>query len=577
MDREEIINVFEQIVRLLELKGENPFKIRAYTNAIKALESLQGNLGKMVEARELSSVPGLGKSTAEKVSELVRTGQLEYHKALMAEFPPGILGLFELRGLGPKKIKALWDKLGVDSLEKLELACQSGEAAKLSGFGSKTAANILESIQHMKQYAGEFLLGEMVGTAEELLGYMLRHPGVTEAELAGSYRRGKETIHDLDIIAASVNAEQVSAHFRSHPLVDSVLLSGATKTSVVLKSGIQCDLRVVKPEEFPFALAYFTGSKEHNVAVRSKALELGWSLNEYRLSPVGDQSTEVPVIESEADIYGALGMDYVHPALRENTGEISAATSHSLPNLLDEDDIRGTFHNHTHASDGRASLLEMATAAKAMGFEYLGIADHSKASFQANGLSEDRLLAQIEEIKAGTWPVHLFTGVECDILKSGDLDFPDELLAKLDYVVASVHSSFSLSEREMTDRILKAIYNPHITMLGHPSGRLLLSREAYKLDIPEILRAAAETGTIIELNANPHRLDLDWRWWKMAKDLGVMCSINPDAHSTEGLLHTFLGVRLARKGWLTKEGVLNAMPLGAVKLALQAKRAKLIT
>jgi len=344
---------------------------------------------------------------------------------------------------------------------------------------------------------------------------------------------------------------------------------------------MQADLRVVTNEQFPFALNYFTGSKEHNIVMRGRALQHGWTLNEYRLGAVesaGDKVPEpIPPIMEERDLYRALGLDYIEPELRENCGEFAAAEAHTLPNLVELANLRGTFHNHTTASDGRSSLEEMAEAAHELGFQYLGIADHSKSSFQAHGLDEQRLLEQVEAIgklNAGYAKdgFRIFSGTECDISKNGSLDFSDEILARLDYVVASVHGVFNLQEAEMTERIIKAISNPYVTFLGHLTGRLLLTRKPYAVDVPAIIEAAAATGTIIELNANPRRLDMDWRWWPLAKEKGVRCVINPDAHHVSGLNHLWFGVAIARKGWLTRQDVVNCLPLGKIEKVLAEKR-----
>ena len=579
MTTEEIADIFERIARLLELKGENPFKVRAYTNAARALETLSEDLGKLVEEGRLEEVDGIGKAIAEKITTLVRTGRLEYYDKLRGEFPPEIFQLFELQGLGAKKIKVLYDQLGVGSLAKLERALDSGEVARLPGFGEKTAANIRKAIEQHKKSAGQFRIGDVTALAESLLDDLRSHPHVTYAQIAGSYRRKKEIVRDLDFIVATRKPAEVSGDFAGHPLVESVLARGDTKTSVILKSGIQCDLRVVTSAEYPFALNYFTGSKEHNVRMRSRALERGWSLNEYRFSAAEGRKLREPLpeVHSEQDIYCALGLDYIEPELREDRGELTAAENHELPALIEWQNLRGTFHNHTTASDGRASLEDMAAAAQELGMQYLGIADHSKSSFQANGLDERRLLdqvARIRELNAGFEGFRLFAGVECDIRKDGSLDFSDEILGQLDYVVASVHASFTLSEAEMTDRIIRAISNPHVTMLGHLTGRLLLSREPYKVNVPAVIDAAAETGTIIELNANPRRLDMDWRWWPLAKEKGVKCAINPDAHSTSGLQDLIFGINAARKGWLTRHDVINTLPLGKIEKEIGKKRAK---
>ena len=577
MNKDEIADVFENIARLLELKGENPFKVRAYTHAARALETLSEPLETLIAEERLTAVDGIGKATGEKIAELSTHGRLDYYDNLREEFPPDILTLFDIQGLGAKKIKVLWDTLKVHSVTNLERACKDGSVADLPGFGEKTAANILKGIEHMRSHAGEFRFGDVAHIAEGLLDDLRGHPDVNLAQIAGSFRRKKEIVRDLDFIVSTKHPEAVMAFFTAHPLVENVLAHGATKSSVILKIGIQCDLRAVTGPEFPFALNYFTGSKEHNVRMRSRALSRGWSLNEYRFSAAEGRELQQPLpeIHEEADIYRALDLDPVEPELREDRGEIDAAEKHKLPHLIEWSNLRGTFHNHTTASDGRATLEDMVAAAKELGLEYLGIADHSKASFQANGLDEKRLAAQvahIAELNAADSEFRIFAGTECDILKDGTLDFPDEILATLDYVVASVHSSFTMPEAEMTKRIIRAMENPHVTMLGHLTGRLLLSREPYQVNIPSILDAAAATGTIIELNANPRRLDMDWRWWPLAREKGVKCAINPDAHSTAGLQDLIFGVGIARKGWLTKNDVINTLPLARIESILKAKR-----
>lgn len=575
--------VLEHIAQLLELKGENTFKIRAYTNAARALESLSEPLETIVKEGRLGSIEGIGKAITEKVTELVTTGKLEYYEELKGSFPEGIFELFDLQGLGAKKIKALHDQLGVSSVEDLERVCKEGKAAELAGFGEKTQTKLLKAIEDHRKHAGRFRINVVAVLAEQLLSDLRAHEAVGQISEGGSFRRRKETIGDLDILVSSKYPEEVTAFFVHHPLVEEVIVSGPTKSSVRLKDGVQCDLRVVKPEEFPFALVYFTGSKEHNIRLRSRALERGWSLNEYRFSVVGDAegAEQPPEIHDEKELYKSLGLDFIPPELREDKGEIAAAEAGELPELIEWSNLRGTFHCHTTASDGKNSLIEMARAAIDLGLEYLGIADHSKSSFQARGLDAARLAEQVAEIRelndseefreAG---FRLIAGTECDILKEGDLDFPDEVLATLDYVVASVHSGFTADEKTTTERIIRAIRNPYVTMLGHATGRLLLSRESYALNIPAIIEAAAETGTMIEINASPWRLDMDWRWWPLAKEKGVKCAINPDAHTTYGLQDLVYGVGIARKGWLEKADVVNCLPLGKVEAVLRAKRSR---
>ncbi|MGE9266760.1 MAG: PHP domain-containing protein, partial [Verrucomicrobiales bacterium] len=394
----------------------------------------------------------------------------------------------------------------------------------------------------------------------------------------GSYRRAKETLHDLDFLVATKHPAELTTYFTQLPEAHEIIARGDTKAAIRLENGLQCDLRAVSNEQFPFALQYFTGSKEHNVALRSLAQKKHLSLNEYGFTPTReDPPVELPDIHEEADIYAHLGLDPIPPELRENRGEIEAADAGQLPTLLTRDKLRGTFHNHTTASDGAHTLEEMAQAAIDLGLTYLGIADHSKASFQANGLDEERLLAQIADIKKLNTRYQdsgfqLLTGTEVDILKDGSLDFPDELLAQLDYSVASVHNAFTLSEKDMTARLIRAMENEHVTILGHATGRLLLRREPYALNLQKIIDCAAETRTVIELNASPSRLDMDWRWWKRAADQGVLCAINPDAHHTEQLQYLHFGVLQARKGWLTKAQVLNTRPLPDILTFLQTPK-----
>lgn len=578
-NKEQTIELLETISRLLELKGENPFKIRAYTNAARALETFSGNFEQRVQENTLVELDGIGDAIAKKISEYVTTGQLEYFEKLQAEFPPTIFELFELTGLAGKKVKALYERLDVRTIADLEAACLDGRVAELPGFGEKTAANLLRAIEQRKKRSGRFLLSDAKIWTDELLAHFKDHPAVFQIAAGGSFRRGRETIGDLDLLIATKEPERVTDHFLSHKEIDRILARGETKSSVLLKSGIQADLRVVANNEFPFALGYFTGNKDHNVALRGRALQNGWTLNEYRLGPLPDSKKppkQIPEINTEEDLYRALGLDYIPPELRENLGEIEAAENGTLPKLVELHNLRGTFHNHTTASDGRNTLEEMAAAAQELGMEYLGIADHSKSSFQAHGLDEKQLLAQVEQIKKLNKnfgrDFQLFAGVECDILRDGSLDFTDEVLAQFDYVVASIHGSFTMPEREMTDRMIRAMENRYVTMLGHPSGRLLLSREPYQVNLADVIHAAARTKTIIELNANPRRLDMDWRYWKFAKEQGVLCSVNPDAHSTRRLQDLWFGIQAARKGWLTSKDIINCLPLTEVRKALNVKR-----
>jgi DNA polymerase (family 10) len=583
MDKATIADVLEKIATLLELKDENPFKIRAYVNAARSLETWGGNIADLGNQEVLEKIPGIGKAIAAKIKELVETGSLKFFDELRAEFPPDILELFSLPGLGAKKIKALHEKLQVSSIAQLQEACVAGRVADLPGFGKTTQEKLCRAIEERQKYEGKFQFGKIAAEAERLQDDLRAHPDALHVCIAGSYRRRKEIVRDLDFIVATKAPAEISALFVQHPLVESVIAHGPTKSSVRLRSGIQCDLRVVTSAEYSFALNYFTGSKEHNVVVRSRALQRGWTLNEYRLGelpadPAAKRkkaAEKIPGIPEEADLYRALDLDYIPPELRENCGEFEAAATGKLPRLIEAENLRGAFHCHTSASDGRNSLEEMAAAAQELGLQYLGIADHSRSSIQARGLDEARLrvqIANIRKLNRDFENFRLFAGVECDILRDGSLDFPDELLAELDYVVASIHSAFTLSEADMTKRIIRALQNPHVTMLAHPTGRLLLRRDPYAVDIPAILDAAAGTGTWVELNAAPKRLDLDWRWWPTAKGKGVKCVINPDAHGVDRLQELWFGVGAARKGWLTRDDVVNCLPLGEIEKALGKKR-----
>ncbi len=572
MDKSEVAAVLEEIALLLELQGENPFRANAYAKAGRAIAQLEENVADVIQAGTLDKIPGVGETLREKITTLVTTGNLPFYDDLKAKTPPGWLQMLRLPGMGPKKVKALSDNLGIDDLDKLKAACESGAIAKLKGFGAKTQKNILEGLAFIDQMGNRVRIDQAMLIAEPLLEAIRKLPGVHRVECCGSIRRRKETIKDIDILVSSDAAGPIMDAFVKLPNVQKVIGHGETKSSVMLAGVdrhasrvlINADLRVVSDAQFPFALNYFTGSKEHNVRMRQRAIDYGWKLNEYELAGAPKSMK----FKDEADIYKALDLEYVPPELREDTGEIDAASGSRLPDLLTLKDITGVFHNHTTWSDGAASLEQMATAARDLGYRYLGIADHSRSLTVANGLSVERVKKQQEEIDALNAKFdgfRLFKGTECDILPDGSLDYDDEVLATFDYVVASVHTHFNQPLEEMTARIIRAIEHPLVTMLGHATGRLLLRREAYKVDLDAVLQAAARTGTMIEINANPYRLDLDWVHCKRAKALGVMLVINPDAHATEELAYTRFGVDVARRGWLEKKNVFNTQSLAAVE------------
>ena len=569
--REKIVTILNQIALILEIKGENAFKIRAYKNGSEIIENYGDDIIQITKDGKLGELKGIGKALASKIEEIVETGKLSYLDELKLEFPDTFFDLFEISNLGPKKIKKLYDNLQIDSIDKLEASCKNNEISKISGFGKKSVEAILESISFRKSNSKFFRTGDIAPIAESILEFLRQLPQTSQAEIAGSYRRGKEIVHDIDFIVATKLSVEIINEFTKMPEVAQVISKGKTKSSVRLNNGLQCDLRAVKNSEFPFALNYFTGSKAHNVKMRSLAIKNGYSLNEYALN--SKTKTYEDVINDESDLYKALGLSFIHPALREDQGEVEAAKDASLPNLIQIENLKGTFHNHTTASDGKNSLSEMAEAATDLGLQYLGISDHSKSSVQANGLSDEELLQQVKEIKdfndRNNNELTIFSGVECDILKDGSLDYNESVLSQLDYCIASVHSSFSLTENEMTKRVIKAIESPHVTMIGHLTGRLLLLRKPYDINVSKIIDACAKNNTIIEINANPRRLDMDWRWWKKAKDKGVKCSINPDAHKIEHFQYLHFGVKIAQKGWLESSDVVNCLPVDEIKKLLK--------
>jgi DNA polymerase (family 10) len=576
MDKDKVAEVLVEIGTLLELKGENPFKTRAYANGARTIQALTEPLEKLVAEKRLGEIKGIGEALEQKITELVETGKLKYYDELKKSIPPGFLEMLEISGLGPKKIQAMHKKLGVDSIEKLEAAGKAGKVAELEGFGEKTQANILEGIELKRNYASKHRLGDAFAAAEPLLEKLRDHPAVIRCSTAGSLRRFKEVIGDIDFLASSKKPAEVIEFFVTQPGIVKVLAKGETKASVILEGGIQADLRVVSDAEFPFALAYFTGSKEHNIVMRQRAIQRGLRLNEYGLFKSKEETRDPKLLvacKTEDEIFEKLDLAYVPPEMREDHGEFSAAEKNDLPKLIEWMQLKGALHNHSTWSDGRNTLEEIAAHMEELGLEYWAITDHSKSSFQANGLDVKRLREQLAEIKklnekiaARGGDFRLLTGSEVDILKD-KLDFDDEVLAELDVVVASLHVPSS-TEAENTKRILRAVENPHVHIIGHMTGRLLLEREPYPVNVHAVIDACAETGTWIELNCNPYRFDLDWRHWFYAKSKGVKCVINPDAHHNSHAGFLRLGAGLARKGWLTKEDVINTLPLKMLRKAL---------
>jgi DNA polymerase (family X) len=580
MDKQEIASILNEIATLLELKGENPFRCNAYRNAARALEQLEEELAIVIKEDRLAEIPGIGDTLREKITILVTSGELPFYEDLKKQTPVGLVEMLRLPGVGPKKVKFLYEQLKIDSLAKLKQACLDGSVAELKGFGAKTQQKILEGLGFLDQVGQRVRLDEAVALAEELQKGMRKCPGIERLELCGSLRRCKETINDIDFLVSSDKPGPIMDWFVKLPGVTKIVGQGETKSSVVVERQLpdrrvvmNADLRVVRPEQFAFALHYFTGSKEHNIAVRARAQRYGLKLNEYELA--GDKKKVA--CKDEADIFRALDLDYIPPELRENTGEIDAAAEHRLPTLVEAADLQGTFHCHSTWSDGTATIQQMAKAAQKLGYKYFGIADHSQSLTIANGLSPERVReqqAEIDAVNKRLKGIQLFKGTECDILPDGRLDYDDDLLATFDYVVASVHSHFNLPAEEMTARILRAVRHPLVTMLGHATGRLLLRREAYKLDLEAVLKAAAEHETLIEINAHPQRLDIDWIHCKRAKALGVKLVINPDAHSTEEIECVRYGVNVARRGWLEKSDVFNTKAAAEVRQWFDAHKAR---
>jgi DNA polymerase (family 10) len=581
MEKDQIALILEEIGTLLEVRGENSFRCQAYHAGARALRQLEGDLSALVSQKQLQSVPGIGKTLAEKISTLAVTGKLDFYEELRATTPLGLLQIVRLPSMGPKKAMAIYQKLGISDIAALKAACSDGRVAALKGFGAKTQQKILEGIEFLGQAGERVRIDQAEAIARAVLEDLGPVPGVIRMELCGSLRRRRETINDLDLLASAVDPLPLLDRFSKLRGVVEVIGKGDTKCSVTLDRNryggsslrINADLRVVRDDQFPFALHYFTGSKEHNVAIRARAQKMGLKLNEYELA-----GTEKSIpCKDEAELFKTLGLDYISPEMRENTGEIDAAAARQLPKLVCLDDLQGTFHCHTNWSDGAASIEEMAETAQALGLKYLGIADHSQSLTIANGLTPDRVRiqqAEIDRLNTRMQGFRLFKGTECDILPDGRLDFDDDVLASFDYVVASVHSYFNQSEEEMTARIIRAVSHPLVTMLGHSTGRVLLRRDGYKVNLQQVLRAAAKHGTMVEINAHPQRLDLDWVHCKRAKSLGVTLVVNPDAHRTEEISLLRFGIDVARRGWLERENVFNTQSADQVAQRLRDKEGR---
>ncbi len=586
LTNQEVAAIFEEIADMLEVLGENPYKIRAYRNAARTIQDLHVSLYEIYRAGTLEELPGIGEAISKKIAELLETGRLGYHQELAAQVPKGVLEMMRVPEVGPKTARRLWQELGITSVEALKRAAQEGQIRRLKGFGPKTEENILRGIELLAQQTTRMPIGHARPLALELVAALEQAAGdaLARIAIAGSLRRWKETIGDVDLLAISHRPAAVMEAFCGLDYVEEVLAKGTTKSSVVLHSGLQVDLRVVEPQHWGAALCYFTGSKAHNVALRELALEQGWSLNEYGLTarnhpelPEGTQR----FFEQEEDLYAFLGLDFIPPELREDRGEIQAAREHRLPRLIQEADIQGELHGHsTWSSDGKAPIAAMAEAARARGYRYWACTDHSAGLGITGGLDGDAVLRQAQEIEALNRryreqgiDFRVLHGIEVEILADGSLGLPDEILARLDVVVASIHTAQRQDPETITERCLRAVRNPHVDILGHPTGRLVGQRPPTAIDLERVLAACAETGTVVEVNASPSRLDLNDIPARRAVELGCMLAISCDAHSPDGMEVLEYGVATARRGWVEPQQVVNTRPVEEM-LALLKDRSR---
>ena len=584
MSNAEIARVLNEIAAILEIKGENPFKIRAYQRAAEAIGGLSQNAGQIRSQEDgLRSVPGVGESIAQKIEELLDTGKCGYHDELLTEIPATVLEMLRIPGLGPKKAKLLIEREGITTVDQLEQAARAGRLRQLPGMGEKTEQDILHGIGRVREYGKRTDLGLAWQIAENIMEQLRERAPIDQMQAAGSLRRMKETIGDIDILVTSDDPEAVMEAFVNLPMAASVVAQGPTKSTIITAAGIQADIRVVAPESFGAALQYFTGSKQHNVKLRDLAVRKKIKLNEYGVSRVLDAHRSGADREEriggrlEEEMYEALGLPMMPPEIREDQGEIEAARAGRLPTLVEMQDIRGDLHVHSHWSDGHNTIVEMARAAKEAGYSYVAITDHSPLQTVAQGLKVDRLLARRKEIEAARGLVHgiaILEGSEVDIKRDGSLDYPDEVLAGLDYVVASVHSGWKMKQEEMTARILRAMENPWVDCLGHPTGRLIGQREPYNVDLEAVFAAAARLSVALEISSEPSRLDLKDSHARRAKELGVRIVIATDAHWATQLTLIRFGVGTARRGWIEATDVLNTLPPSELKKALRRARAK---
>jgi len=568
MKNREIADVFYQIADLLEIKGDLPFKVRAYRRAAQRIETLEVDIEEIYREGRLREIPGIGEGIAKKIKELIETGKLRYLDKLKEEIPESLIKLMEIPSVGPKKALILYKKLGITTIDQLKEACEKNLLRSLEGFGEITERNILRGIEMLEMSKGRVLINVAYDDGHRIVEYLRQNKDVIEISIAGSLRRMKETIGDIDILVSSLNPDSVMDMFVRYRDVKEVLAKGSKKTSVILKDGLQVDVRVVKPESFGAALQYFTGSKDHNIQIRNLAIKKGLKINEYGVFK--KDTNEYLAGKNEGEVYRAIGLSYIEPELRENRGEIELAQQNRLPNLVKYDEIRGDFHIHSTWSDGTATIEEIARRGEKMGYSFVGIADHSKSLKVANGLSEEKLLKKIDEIRKlqEKFDIRILAGAECDIKPDGTLDYSNNILKELDFAYAAIHSRFRMERKEMTERIVKAMENEYINILAHPTVRLIGRRDPIDIDMERIFEAAKETNTFLEINAFPDRLDLNDIHAKAAKESGVKIAIGTDSHSLDHMRFMRFGIATARRGWLEREDVLNTYDLGKIEKLL---------
>lgn len=575
MDNAQVAEVFERIADLLELQGENIFRIRAYREAARQIASLASDINELWRSNRLQEIPGVGQAIAEKIDELLSTGRLRYLEELEARFPPGLVEMMRIPGVGPKRAMALFEKLGVSSVDELEQAAREGRVRTIPGFGAKTEQNILAGIARWRQHTARLPLGRALPQAEQVIELLRDHPAVQRISYAGSLRRMADTIGDIDILVASDRPAEVSNAFTSLPIVREVLAHGTTRSSIITDRGLQVDLRVVEPLQWGAALQYFTGSKAHNIKLRDIAQRRRLKINEYGIFNL--ETDERLGGAEEEEIYAALGMAVPPPELREDRGEIEAALAGALPRLVTLEDLQGDLHTHSTWSDGNASIEQMARGALAAGLKYIALTDHSQGLGIARGLSPERVLARLQELRTVQQRlpgIRILNGTEVDIRADGSLDYDDAVLATFDWVVASVHSGFNQTREQMTQRIITAMRNPYVDAIGHPSGRLIGRREAYEVDIEAIIMAAVETGTALEIDSSPDRLDLSDIHARLARDRGAKIVVDTDAHSPANFSFLRYGVATARRAWLGPEHVLNTLSVEELLAQRKCRKAR---